>query len=114
MNRWFKNLERGSPITAEVALKRLSRICEILNLNPDDIIITARNDLTAFQDMMEDLVSKLETEHKSPGYIGGFDQNHQVLAQIQRRIIDKKNQDSARATPGTNPEPVIVTVSPGE
>ena len=70
--RWRTNLARGSPITAEVAVRRLGRVCELLNTNPQRLLETVRADLKGLQDSLEDLVTKLEAERKSPGYILGL------------------------------------------
>ncbi len=72
VGRWAKNLARGSLMTSEVALRRLGRLCELLGLSPEEIIAEARRDLAGFQDSLEDLVARLESEHKSPGYIQGI------------------------------------------
>jgi len=72
VKRWFMNLARGSPITAEVALRRLGRLGEILGLTPREMVVKARGDLSGFQDMLEDVVAELELERKSPGYILGI------------------------------------------
>ena len=72
VGRWLRNLRRGSPITAEVALRRLGRICELLSTDPKKLVRDARSDPKSFQDALEDLVSKLEEQGKSPGYIVGI------------------------------------------
>jgi hypothetical protein len=72
VGRWAKNLARGSPITSEVALRRLGRLCELLGLSPKELVAKARKDLAGFQDSLEDLVAQLESDHKSPGYILGI------------------------------------------
>jgi len=69
VKRWFTNLARGSPITAEVALRRLSRLCELLDTTPKGMVAWATKDLKGFQDSLEDMVTTLESERKSPGYI---------------------------------------------
>jgi len=70
VKRWFNNLSRGSQITAEVALRRLSKLCELLKTTPKEMVERAKNDLAEFQDMLEDMVAALENGKKSPGYIG--------------------------------------------
>jgi len=70
--RWHTNLARGSPITAEVAVRRLGRVCELLDTTPQEMLETAEKDLKGFQDSLEDLVTRLESERKSPGYIVGL------------------------------------------
>jgi len=69
VKRWHTNLARGTPITAEVALRRLSRMCELLDSTPQGIVDNARRNMKGFQDSLEDLVTRLESEGKSPGYI---------------------------------------------
>jgi len=70
--RWRTNLARGSPITAEVTGRRLGRVCDLLDTNPQEMLETAEKDLKGFQDSLEDLVTRLETERKSPSYILGL------------------------------------------
>jgi integrase len=69
VSRWLRNLARGSPVTAEVALRRLSRLCELLNTTPKGMVEKAKSDLAGFQDMVEDMVARLENEGKAPNYI---------------------------------------------
>lgn len=38
VRRWLTNLARGSPITAEVALRRLGRVCELLETTPQKLL----------------------------------------------------------------------------
>ena len=70
--RWRTNLARGSPITAEVYERRLKRNCELLKNTPSGLIESANSDLKGFQDSIEDMVTQLELENKSPGYIRGL------------------------------------------
>ena len=72
VGRWLRNLRRGSPITAEVALRRLGRVCELFSTDPKKLVRDARSDPKSFQDSLEDLVSRLEEQGKSPGYIVGI------------------------------------------
>ncbi|MGC8817131.1 MAG: hypothetical protein ACP5PX_04930 [Candidatus Hadarchaeum sp.] len=57
VRRWFNNLSRGSPITADVALRRLSKLCELLGTTPRGMVQRARGNLTEFQDALEDMIS---------------------------------------------------------
>jgi hypothetical protein len=72
VSRWLRNVARGSQVSAEVALRRLGRACELLKTDPKAMLEWARRDIMGFQDSLEDLVAKLEGEGKSPGYIQGF------------------------------------------
>jgi len=70
--RWRTNLARGSPITAEVTVRRLGRVCELLDTTSQGMLEKVGKDLKGFQDSLEDLVTRLESEHKAPGYILGL------------------------------------------
>ena len=70
-SRWFRNLARGSPITAEVAVRRLGRACELLETS-GGLLDWAGRDLKGLQDSLEDLVDRLEDEGKAPSYISGI------------------------------------------
>jgi hypothetical protein len=70
--RWLTNLSRGSPVTAEVYMRRVGRVCELLETTPKGLLDKSRSDLKGFQDSLEDLVTRLESEKKSPGYIRGL------------------------------------------
>jgi len=72
LQRWLRGLARGSPITAEIAQRRLGKLCELLSATPQELLESAKKDLKAFQDNLEDLVTRLEAEKKSPGYIVGL------------------------------------------
>ena len=71
VERWFRSKGRGSPITAEVGLRRLGRACEFLGLDPKGVIEAARDDLKVFTDSLDDLVTSMEEKGYSPGYIEG-------------------------------------------
>lgn len=63
---------RGSPITAEVGLRRLGRAYELLGLDPKAMIEKAEEDEKAFTDALDDMVTALEERKYSPGYIEGI------------------------------------------
>lgn len=72
LKRWLSNLARGSAITSEVALRRVSRASEILGSSPAEMVRAARQDMKTFQDSLEDMVARLLAEGKTPGYIAGI------------------------------------------
>jgi len=72
VKRWLRSLARGSPVTSEVAKRRLGKACELLALTPKSMVEGAEKDLRGFQDMLEDLVERLEADKKAPGYILGI------------------------------------------
>ena len=72
VERWFRSTARGSHLTAEVRLRRLGRACELLGLEPRDIIEGAQGDLKGFTDSVDDMVDVMEDMRLSPGYITGI------------------------------------------
>ena len=60
VERWYKNLSRGSVITADVYLRRLSRFCEETKLTPDDLV---KMDDKAATDLLQDYVSSHEEKY---------------------------------------------------
>ena len=72
LQRWLRNVRRGSPVHAEIVRRQIGRVCELLSTTPDGMVQLAKSDVKRFQDSLEDLVAKLEAERKSPGYIVGL------------------------------------------
>jgi len=72
VQRWYTNVGRGSPITAEVHLRRLSLFCEQNNLTPTTLADLGRKNRKELEDLIEDHITKMESEGKSPGYITGI------------------------------------------
>ncbi len=69
VRRWYENLARGSPNTAEVYIRRLSLFCEQNKTTPKEILRLARKRL---EDLVQDHVARMEKERKAPGYILGM------------------------------------------
>ena len=63
--RWHKGVRRGSPITAEVSLRRLGKLCELLSTTPKGLVKSTKLNMKKFQDSLEDMVTRLESENKS-------------------------------------------------
>jgi hypothetical protein len=72
LQRWLRNVRRGSPVHAEIVRRQLGRLCELLSTTPEGMVKQAKNNKKGFQDSLEDLVAQLEAEGKSPGYIIGL------------------------------------------
>ncbi len=64
VHRWYDNLFRGSPITAEVNLRRLSLFCEIHGLTANTLVEMAKNDKKKVEDLLFDFVTRMEREGK--------------------------------------------------
>jgi hypothetical protein len=68
VKRWYDNTARGSKITAEMRLRRLSHFCELHTITPMQLVELAK-DLRAITDLIQDHITMMEEKNKSPGYI---------------------------------------------
>src|SRR3989454_5898202 len=68
IRRWYDNTARGSLLTADVRLRRLSHFCEINNIAPMELAKLGMKNLRAVTDLILDHVSWMEKQNKSPGY----------------------------------------------
>ena len=71
VSRWYTNVARGSPNTAEVHLRRLGLFCEQNGLTPRGLIDLGKKNRKELEDMIEDHITNMELEKKAPGYIAG-------------------------------------------
>lgn len=69
IRRWYTNIARGSPLTAEVRLRRISHFCEINNTTPAKFAGLALKNLRSATDLIEDHISWMEKQNHAPGYI---------------------------------------------
>ena len=107
LKRWRTNLSRGSPITAEVYMRRLGRVCELLDTTPQDLLDKSRGDVKGLQDSLEDLVTSLESEKKSPGYIKGLIKSVRSWLRYNDVILTRKIKISnPNATPTIEDEQI--------
>ena len=107
LRRWYTNLSRGSPITAEVYVRTLGRVCELLDTTPEDLLNGSRVDLKGVQDSLEDLVTRLEFERKSPGYIKGLIKSVRSWLRYNDVILTRKIKISnPNATPTIEDEQI--------
>lgn len=65
VRRWYDNVARGSPATADVYLRRLGSFCKGFNTGPKALISLSEDDL---YNLMLDYVSIMEKD----GYAGGY------------------------------------------
>lgn len=66
VRRWYDNVARGSPITADVYLRRLGSFCAHFNTSPNALASVSEGDL---YNLMLDYVSFMEKNRYSGGYI---------------------------------------------
>jgi len=71
VRRWYDNLARGSPVTAEVALRRLSLFCEQNDTTTRQLALLGKNSRRSVEDLIQDHVSRMEREGRAPGYTAG-------------------------------------------
>jgi len=64
--RWYQNVKRGSEVTADVYLRRLSVFCRKNNIEPAQL---PRMDQKALSDLLLDNVTRLESEDFAGAYI---------------------------------------------
>lgn len=69
--RWHTNLSRGSLVTADVYVRRLGLFCEQNGLTPRELVALGRKNRKQLEDLIEDHITKMESESKSPGYVEG-------------------------------------------
>ena len=48
LQRWLRNVRRGSPVHAEIVRRQLGRICELLSTTPDEMVQQAKTDTKRF------------------------------------------------------------------
>ena len=69
--RWHTNLSRGSSVTADVYIRRLGLFCEQNSLKPKELVTFGKESRKQLEDMIEDHITRMESEGKSPGYVEG-------------------------------------------
>ena len=72
IKRWYDNLSRGSPLTADVRLRRLDKFCEIHEMTPMELANLGMKDLRAVTNLLEDHITWMEEKEYAPGYIEDF------------------------------------------
>jgi len=69
IKRWYDNLSRGSPLTAECYLYRLHKFCTDHQITPIQFVELARKDLAVASDLMQDSITMYEEKSYAPAYI---------------------------------------------
>jgi len=72
IRRWYNNLARGSPITADVRVRRLDKFCEIHQMTPMELADLGMRDIRTATNLLEDHITWMEEKGYAPGYISGF------------------------------------------
>ena len=88
--RWYNNLARGSNHTAEGRLRRLGKFCETHDMTPMQLADLAVRDLRTVTDLLEDHITMMESQDKSPGYIQ--DQIKTVKSWLRHFDVDIKRK----------------------
>jgi len=66
IDRWYRNVARGSAVTADVYLRRLGNVCRANDKRPADLVLMKSD---GRRDFLTDLVSSMESKGLSGGYI---------------------------------------------
>jgi hypothetical protein len=69
IKRWYDNLARGSPMTADARLRKMSKFCEIHEMTPLNLVEIGMKDIRAVTDLLQDHVTMMEEQGKAPQYI---------------------------------------------
>ena len=72
LRRWYENLARGSPITAQTNARTLIRFCRLVEMTPSEMVEAATNNRREFEDRLFDFVTELQKQGKAPTYIAGY------------------------------------------
>ena len=72
IKRWHDNLARGSPITAEVRLRRLDLFCRVHEMTAMELADLGMHDVRSATNLLEDHITWMEDQGYAPGYISGF------------------------------------------
>lgn len=71
VKRWYNNVARGSPVTAEINLRRLSKFCEDNKLTPLELAELGQKDIRAATNLLQDHISWMESQTYATQYIQG-------------------------------------------
>jgi hypothetical protein len=71
VRRWYKNVARGSPNSAEINLRRLSKFCEDHQITPIQLAELGIKDIREVTDLLQDHISWMESRGNAPQYIKG-------------------------------------------
>ena len=69
VDRWFRNLMRGSTVTAAERLRRMGWICKHFNTTPQEL---ARMSTRRAEDWLFDMVILMEDQGARSGYISKY------------------------------------------
>jgi hypothetical protein len=97
--RWYKNVKRGSKITADVYLRTLRRFCEHTDTTPDELAKMGKKNVRKVEDLLMDLIDKLEEKKHAPQYIGAY--KKAVRSWMQHNDIELKRNIKIRNSEST-------------
>lgn len=69
VKRWYDNLARGSPLTADVRIRRIDLFCSIHQMTPIQVAELGMKDLRMVTNLIEDHITWMEEKNYSPGYV---------------------------------------------
>src|SRR5579875_1039446 len=69
IRRWYENLSRGSKITADLRLQKMSKFCDQHQMTPLELAELGTKDKRTMTNMMEDFVTSMKDRNMAPSYI---------------------------------------------
>lgn len=85
VDRWFRNLLRGSAVTAAERLRRLGWVCEHFDISPREMAKLSGRKAESF---LYDMVTVLEDHGKRSSYISNFLKATKSWFRFNRKNID--------------------------
>lgn len=102
--RWYENLIRGSPVTAEVYLRRLGSFCKVHSLTP---LLLAKREHREIENLLQDHLNSLEKQGRAPGYLASIMKTIRSWAEWNEKPLQRRIKIANRdATPTLEDEGV--------
>lgn len=100
IKRWYDNLARSSPTTADPRLRKLGQFCELHQMTPMELAELGMKDLKAVTDLLEDHITWMEEQQMAPQYIKSvMTSTKSWLAHFDVRITRKLRIANVDSTP---------------
>ena len=98
LERWYNSMKRGSPITADVNIRRLEAFCTIMHVTPDQL---TKMDTRKLYNLLMDFVTHAENQKFSPNYISSILKGVKSWLSHMDRDIKKKIKITRAGVPVT-------------
>lgn len=72
ISRWYKNIKRGSELTADNYLRVLRRFCETIKSTPQYLVQIGKENPHKIEDLLMDFIDSMEEKGRAPQYIESY------------------------------------------